>query len=164
MLAPGSEILVCCNVAGPAEFPARLLLAAVGRSEWVVFTPDAGIYNEDYSSDNQDVACWRLRLLGRTFPCGVVWDQIYDIDSVLSGMQLEQLLAEGAVQRRSGRSADSPRRGSPFAPEEERLEVDLNGASPEEMAPLEASPPCRTLVLAPPRVRTRVAETPRRAW
>ena len=81
MAEVGREFLVRYDVAGPAEWHARLLLARVDEGNyWVILTPDEDIYGEVLSTDeNPDLLGCVLRPLDLgAMPEGVQAGRVYD--------------------------------------------------------------------------------------
>jgi hypothetical protein len=86
---------VFVNFVGVDEWHARVILDVVGPSLFVVLTPDADIYTEDFSVDGGDVSSVRSRGWEVEVPFGIPLDQVYDFAAFPSDAQLRMLLAEG---------------------------------------------------------------------
>jgi hypothetical protein len=86
---------VFVNFVGDEEWHARVILDVVGPSLYVVLTPDADIYTEDFSVDGGDVSSVRSRGWEVEVPFGIPLDQVYDFAAFPSDAQLRMLLAEG---------------------------------------------------------------------
>ena len=96
----GDEILV--QFVGHALFHARLILAWVFNEMYIICSPDADVYLEDYNDAN-DVAQVVVRGPGRAVPYGMGAAQLHDFNPPPSAAQVAMLLVAGQ------READSER-------------------------------------------------------
>jgi hypothetical protein len=86
---------VFMNFVGKTEWHARVILDMIGPSLYVVLTPNADIYTQDFSADGGGVSSVRSRGWEIEVPFGIPLDQVYDFAAFPSGAQLRMLLAEG---------------------------------------------------------------------
>ncbi|CAE7247208.1 unnamed protein product [Symbiodinium sp. CCMP2592] len=117
LLAPGSFVLVKYNV--PEDlWHARLLLAPVSGSSWVILTPQADLYIEDLGNANTDISGWRAYDPSGPVPYGLLGHQIHRFRVLPDAAAITRLCAEGEahaqVERaRLGLSAGTPAHAAP---------------------------------------------------
>jgi hypothetical protein len=102
-LAPGEFVLVKYDLPFP-EWHARLLLALVDGSVWVVLTPDADIYTEDISHMNNNLSGWRPYARAVGPPFGIPPGDIYDFNPAPDVVAMAALLGEGSVHATAERA------------------------------------------------------------
>ena len=98
-VAPGTEVVVRYDVAGPPEWHSRVLLAVVTGLEFVVCTPDFDFFVEDFGPANNDIVSWRVRGARRHLPHGVPGPggSVYDFDVAPRAVEIQAMVAEGRV-------------------------------------------------------------------
>eukprot|EP00972_Heterocapsa_arctica_P114163 16441071-Heterocapsa_arctica.AAC.1 len=94
LFTEGEGVLVN-YVGADDEWHARVILDVIDPTMFVVLTPDADIYTEDFSVAGGDVNAVRTRGWEVEIPWGIPIDQVYDFTVFPSGAQLRMLFAEG---------------------------------------------------------------------
>ena len=97
----GSELLVQYRDY-PNEWHARIILASVSldpqHEEYIIYTPDGDLYEEDVGPGSENIVATRVRPLDRSIPYGIVGEQVYDFVALPSQGELAGLLHEGEAE------------------------------------------------------------------
>ena len=97
----GSEILVQYR-GYPNEWHAQIILASVSldpqHEEYINYTPDGDLYEEDVGPGSETILASRVRPLGRSIPFGIVGEQVYDFVALPTQGELAGLLHEGEAE------------------------------------------------------------------
>ena len=97
----GNELLVQYR-GYPNEWHARIILASVSldpqHEEYIIYTPDGDLYEEDVGPGSENIVATRVRPLDRSIPYGIVGEQVYDFVALPSQGELAGLLHEGEAE------------------------------------------------------------------
>ena len=116
-LSAGMELLV--KYVGHGEWHARILCAEITFLEWIIVTPDADMYPEDYRPTSREIEEWRPRGPARGIPFGIRGGDIYDFAVPPDLAQMGELRVQGEqlarFERRRRRLPEPAARAPPPA-------------------------------------------------
>jgi hypothetical protein len=98
-LLAGERVFVYYDLPGPRIWHERLVLGpcACGQGWHIILTPDGDVYEEQFGPNNGDIFEFRAALHGHDLPYGVMAADCYRFLPMPGGIELQQLLRDGAI-------------------------------------------------------------------